>query len=402
MADGRYSGRANHLLTTFAIPLLSFVSLSLSPAAYAQVAVSTCGTSYQGNGYLATDLFCSGPAVTIQGYGELDLRGHTITTDEVGVLFDAEKGLTCRVVSSEGMGYIAGPGPPGAPLVSSHGIRVIGDGSVRIDNVTISNFQNGIHLSGLDNATLTSAVIERSFVREGVSSSGTGVRGAFHVLLDGSSIRDNESTGVDASSVRATDSEVVRNGAVGISVSALAKLIRTTVADNGSTGVSHGQYRPLKAVDCVFSGNGASGVTSTSRRMTLLRCEVSGNGDRGVSHSSGTTKIKDSGITGNAGAGVYSNSPTSSRGCKMVVARSTVTGNAGHGLVCGSVDRTRLSIRKSGVTANGGVAECGTTIACADLASDELPRIKKGATCDTSYVLDSGIPGSSWSVCALD
>jgi len=63
---------------------------------------------------------------------------------------------------------------------------------------------------------------------------------------------------------------------------------------------------------------------------------------------------------------------------------------------------TRSALVGSTASGNGTDVECGTSIMCADVASCTLPKIAALATCDTSYQVDSGVPGLSWGVCSSD
>ena len=62
----------------------------------------------------------------------------------------------------------------------------------------------------------------------------------------------------------------------------------------------------------------------------------------------------------------------------------------------------RVAVADTTVTGNGTSADCGTTVVCADLDTDLVPRLDPRSTCDSSHVYGSGLPGSSWGVYALD
>jgi hypothetical protein len=54
------------------------------------------------------------------------------------------------------------------------------------------------------------------------------------------------------------------------------------------------------------------------------------------------------------------------------------------------------------VASNANDAECGVTIACPDLSTCKSPKLLGSSSCGTSHVTDSGLPGTSWGVCASD
>ena len=61
-----------------------------------------------------------------------------------------------------------------------------------------------------------------------------------------------------------------------------------------------------------------------------------------------------------------------------------------------------VTLKRTTVSGSGGAVECGVTASCADLDTDVLPALKPGAVCETSHVYSSGIPGTSWGICAND
>jgi hypothetical protein len=150
-----------------------------------------------------------------------------------------------------------------------------------------------------------------------------------------------------------------------------------------------------------ITGSGEHGVRATVK-VKLIGVTITGSAENGVeAHNFAETAkavIKNSTITGNAGMGVNADKGVQLSG-------STVSNNGGHGVRMGesTCHRGRLVVKGSNVSGNGTAPACGVSAACADLAScSGPPRLSVGASCGTSYVLGSGIPGSAWGVCSLD
>jgi hypothetical protein len=149
------------------------------------------------------------------------------------------------------------------------------------------------------------------------------------------------------------------------------------------------------------SGNGTGIQAATLVKIRALT--LSGN-DVGIvavnADQHGRALVYDTSvITGNR-IGVLAD-----RFVKMV--NSSITANTEIGIRAGLGDdcphKGLATIKAGTVTGNGTDAGCGTTVVCADLATcTTAPHVAGGATCDHSYVIGSGIPGSDWDVCALD
>jgi hypothetical protein len=110
--------------------------------------------------------------------------------------------------------------------------------------------------------------------------------------------------------------------------------------------------------------------------------------------------VKSSTITGNAGIAL-----AAQRSIKVF--DSTVTGNGTFGVYAAGgfncEKKAGATVSNSTITGNGTDAECGSGEVCADVATCNFrPRVKIGSTCDTSYKIGSGNPGSDWDVCTLD
>jgi len=61
-----------------------------------------------------------------------------------------------------------------------------------------------------------------------------------------------------------------------------------------------------------------------------------------------------------------------------------------------------MTLKATAVGGNGILAACSGSIVCGDLLSCRPPRLKRDASCGTSHVTGTGVPGDDWDVCALD
>jgi hypothetical protein len=65
--------------------------------------------------------------------------------------------------------------------------------------------------------------------------------------------------------------------------------------------------------------------------------------------------------------------------------------------------RSRVTVRDSTLSASGGDPVCGDAITCADIAMcNGPPRLLGDVSCETSYVLGTGVPGANFGICSLD
>lgn len=82
---------------------------------------------------------------------------------------------------------------------------------------------------------------------------------------------------------------------------------------------------------------------------------------------------------------------------------SVISNNGLHGVstIATMIECPDVTIVDSTVTGNGTDAVCGVAETCADVAACNLPTVTN-TTCNTSYDVNSGFPGTSWGVCALD
>ncbi len=323
----------------FSLGCLLAMLLFSMPAAAADV--TTCGQIVAGKGELIADLDCTGfpGAAVIVNKGSLNLAGFTLTGgDDDGVFCDR----SCRVFSD----------PPGGSIVGSGFQGIESDRSVRAEFITVSG-------SGWEAIEAG----ERLFAR-GVLASGNLVTGGTAALS---------------------------------AFPGRIKLRESTVTANAGVGVWSGKSAVL--VDSDVTANDADGV-GASQKVKLKRSTVSGNGGFGVDASSkdGKVTVKESSVEFNTLSGVFA-------GLRVKGKDSAINSNGVHGVVTkcpGAFPGVRADLRDTTLTGNGTDASCGVSQTCADVSPCVPPKLKGTTTCDTSYDVDSGFPGTSWGVCALD
>jgi hypothetical protein len=275
---------------------------------------------------------------------------------------------------------------------------------------------------------------------EGVINVGVFGHGA-QVFVTNATISGNESDGVlalpidgEAATVRLTDSVVANNGDSGVIVFVIAicpgincvprsklQITRSAVTGNGGWGVYADK---LKIEESSISGNGSHGIRQEAwgrDRLILVRDSfVDDNLDAGISAGGldSTIKVKDSSISRNA-RGINALSKTAIKfstladngqgitaSGRVLVADTTISGTARSGIIQAFFDpnpkELPVVLRNSSVTGSGSDPECGVALACADLDTRIAPLLKSGSNCDSSHDYSSGVPGASWSVCALD
>jgi len=342
--------------------------------------VTQCGARYSGPGALAGDLDCAGSVfgIVIDANGSLDLRG-----------FHYSGGILCAAEPAAGDGAaefvartckITGPG-----TISG---AVHADSSLTLTNVTVVGsvhsykrvIVNGCHFADATPSASWPPGWWASGYCISVGSTTAGGNGHPPRSYVNDTILDGCGIGADKLGVQRTT--ITGAGETGV-LTETARLVETTVTASAADGVAG---EALKVFDSTIRGNSAAGVfltgISETRRANLKmkRSIVSNNAD---------------GVLGDGAdfnLGVL-------HGKNIVVAGSTITGNARFGL---KSDLGAVTAVRSDVRANGTDVTCGISQACADLAGSVSPRVSSPADCDTSYVLDSGIPGVDWEICALD
>jgi hypothetical protein len=150
-----------------------------------------------------------------------------------------------------------------------------------------------------------------------------------------------------------------------------------------------------------ISGNGLDGIRTEGwvalRGVTVSNNALDGVNARNFSSASRVT-ASDSTIINNGFNGVESDS-------SVILRRSLVSGNLEHGVDVGAqnCDTTgRLLLFRSTVTGNAN--SCSVSPVCADPSScgrnDRPPVLRRLSSCGTSYVRGSG--GATWNVCSQD
>jgi len=347
--------------------------------AVAQTAVTSCGQTFSGSGYLAADLDCSATfanAVTITGSGSLDLAGFTLTADSGnwGVVCE-----TCTVFSSAPGGTIEGAARAiSGPDLTAVGIAIQGGfigifgSEVVLEDVTVDGTAEAGAYGG-DKMTITDSTftntggvyadrlkLYKTAIRQ---SHEIGVGGRIIVLKD-CTVSDGTLTGIHSST----------NGNVRIRRHHSVNLLRTVVTGNAGDGVASVKVR---STDSFIDLNGENGIRD-SRSLTVSRTSISSNGKNGVligdelwKANFAETNISDNGENGVAAPPGFSAVPVALR-------------------------------KTSDASTNGTSADCGVSLECADLNTTLAPQLDATSSCGTSHVYGSGIPGSDWNVCSAD
>jgi hypothetical protein len=155
---------------------------------------------------------------------------------------------------------------------------------------------------------------------------------------------------------------------------------------------THAHIRKKELSVPVHAGVGLSARTG----IRLTRSDVTGNQGRGMVNFLNIFKPSQVKI---ARGTIADNGPFGVSATTAVIANgAAVTGHTQYGV---SADEVSLQGTAS-VLSNATDAECGNSISCADINSSAAPTLTSAATCGTSLVTDSGIPGTSWGVCASD
>ena len=186
----------------------------------------------------------------------------------------------------------------------------------------------------------------------------------------------------------------------GIDAKGPAKVVGVDLIDNNHFGIQC--FRSCSVVGpATISGHADYGIVSP-KNVKVTGMAITGNrGGIRARNSDGKSRVRmrDSLVTGNE-FGID--------GDKVKVSGSEITGNATGGIILGrrlndpcNERRRTAAVKNSVVTGNDGGATCGVSETCADLMLCRPPRLKD-VTCDTSYLLGSGVPGSDLDLCALD
>lgn len=261
-----------------------------------------------------------------------------------GFTFTAPASLGSRGIFCEQNCRITSEPPGGTITGANRPIRA--EHGLRMSDVVITDSFNEI-----------SAGTKLRLERVNVDNVEDGVTAPFRVLIIDSSITGGTFGQVSTVVVKLVNSSITGTldpNSRTVSFSRAARLFGSTVSDNAGDGVHVGAgelVQRVTAVDSFVENNGGTGI--------------------GLDTIFGQTKIK--------------------------LERTSVTNNGLHGLASKMV-----KVHDSTITGNGTDADCGVVQTCADIASAEAPSIDAASTCNTSYQLGSGFPGTNWGVCSLD
>jgi hypothetical protein len=409
--------------------LLALLCVS-STSAPAATVVDTCNQHLTTAGVLTADLDCTGtglPAVSIEGSGTLDLAGFAIIGGAQGV--DCNDG--CTIYSSGARGVIRDTGT----AIFSGGRKVT------VKNVTISDCGgNGVYMPQfsfrrtkivvMDSEITGCAAIgvtasDATIVRSAITGNGEGISLDHSLRLIDSDVSGNVGVGARAgksplnlsnergAKVIVRGSTVTGNG-VGLEILGPVSFRDSAIDDNLGAGVIFDVHE--SRMDCgntTFDRNGADGLYWQDASFTVSakfkQCSLSDNVGRGLHVDPaegflGSLVVVDTTVSGNGEDGIFS----AVQPQPMLLSNSTITANGGHGIanlqwIPAAPCDVRL-IAGTSIVGNGTLAGCGTTRPCADVAAcaDAQLTIATDAACDTSYILDTGVPGTSWGVCAAD
>jgi hypothetical protein len=168
------------------------------------------------------------------------------------------------------------------------------------------------------------------------------------------------------------------------------------LSECGEHGVFSGNsFGRLIVADSVVSGgdNGVFGLNT----VILKNSEIHDSGAQALGGIN--VKAVDSTISGATRDGIRLWFFSERSSVRLV--RTEVSGIARNGVLTNQ-EEDRVTLKDSSVTGSGFDADCGATETCADLATYAPPVLLGSSTCDTSYDLDSGFPGTNWGVCASD
>jgi len=367
-------------------------------------------TSVVGNDVtLLADLDCTGTtlqyAVVLVNGGVLDLNGFTLRAN-TAVRCDHEA-KPCIVMSSVPGGVLQGSLPEDpSPAVGGDGI--VGDAGVRVIGTTITSFA-GFGIVAADQPGQKIRLIDSTVSANGeIGVIGTGVQ------LFGSVVSGNAGGGVSSggdTTTRVEDSAITDNGVFGLAVAHKLKMGGSIVSGNGGDGVrlirSSAEANPPRAVirDSTIASNAADGLRATDRidgRISLSTTTVSSNAANGIANLR-IVSARDSTFNANGVSGIAT---SGADGCRTAISDTTITSNGRFGVILGAPTQPcsggRFTAISSTLTGSGTDSGCTTTLTCGDVATATPPVLDASSSCDTSYVLASGVPGSNWSVCSLD
>jgi hypothetical protein len=208
----------------------------------------------------------------------------------------------------------------------------------------------------------------------GIRAGGGAVPGSGSLAVDGV-IVSGFNIGVAASNVQLTNSLIAGNTGHGVDSLVSIEAAGTIVSLNGSNGL-HARLGGVSLADSEVTENGANGVRALEG-FIAAGSTIADNGGDGVRNFSAPALLVDSAVYGNGWHGVRSDDSDCTPTDELALVATTVDGN-------------------------GLDPECGASRPCADVISCAQPVLRRGASCQTSHRMMSGLPGQSWQVCRAD
>jgi len=211
--------------------------------------------------------------------------------------------------------------------------------------------------------------------------SGIGREGSIGIDAAGASLRVRNvlvtgfGIGISADEVHASDVDVAGNAGFGINALHGIELVDSTVGMNGHDGL-HSRIGSIRVSGSQIMGNRGNGVRAL-KGVEMDDSTVMWSGRDGVRNFSGTVVVNGSTVSGNANDGVRTDDSDCFPSGTLELRASTIEGNAFD-------------------------PDCGDGRACADVVACNLSQVGGSSRCDTSYRLQSGLPGESWRICRLD
>ncbi len=354
---------------------------------WAETEVNTCGQVFSDNAFLSSDLDCSafaGDAVTLDG-GKLDLRGFTLTGGSAGAVVAVRCSRSCRVVSD----------PPGGMVESAAIAAISGPAFGARVGITVE----GLVIDGGGVATGVQVGKRVKIVDSTISNVDRGVALSDSVRVDNSTITNAIDYGVIASKVRVKDSQLINAGHALMTSGVSGRVVVIDSTVSGGTGVGVSGER-VRVTNGAITGNAGSGIEAFAARSIRVKdSDISGNGGKGIfDPTDGPRKVvvQNTTITGNGEEGINVPVPL------LIKSGSVITDNGLDGVnMSHPLEKVKVVVKDSTLTGNGTHLDCGVVQTCADISTTQAP-IVTNTTCNTSYDITSGFPGTSWDLCALD
>ena len=196
-----------------------------------------------------------------------------------------------------------------ALALNDRAIDVVGSGAFSVTNLevrggralefTINYSGGGISNSHLD-ATLTLTGVT---LRDNKAGDGGGVHSLGPLIVTGCQITENSSNGIDAwRNLTITDSAIIANTSGGIRPHAGGEVRRSTIANNGGAGFQAKYASDWMIAECTISGNGDDGVEwldPEGNTLTVVNSTISDNAGTGLLAGSAAVNVTNSTIVRN-------------------------------------------------------------------------------------------------------